>query len=94
MTTDELPDELKAPLYRLWRIEQPILVSLKPRDAWMVLGIVQFASRNPMLTPTQRQLIEAFGRSIQDHLAQFDPVFARYLEMGWDPAHDQPRRTE
>ena len=92
MITEDLPDDLKGPLIQLWRMEQPILVSLKPRDAWLVLGIVQFASCNPALSPAQRQLIEAFGRAIQERLAEFDPVFARYLELGWDPAHDQPRK--
>lgn len=89
--SDQLPADLVGPLYRLWRIEQPIAVSLKPRDAWVALGVIQFATRNPALTPEQRAIVTAFGREIQRGLAGFDPVFDRYMEMGWDPDHDVPR---
>jgi hypothetical protein len=86
---DELPADLKGPLLRLWRIEQPIVVSILPRDAWVALGIIQFATRNPMISPTQRQLIESFGRELQRGLAQIDPSVEKYLEMGWNPEFDR-----
>lgn len=91
--TDELPSDLKEPLIRVWRIERPIVVSIKPRDAWTALGIIQFATRNPALSETQRQLIERFGRALQRALVAIDPTLDRYLEMGWNPEHDRPRNT-
>ena len=81
--------QLKGPLRRLWQIKQPIVVAILPRDAWIALGIIQFASRNPALSPAQRQLIEAFGRELQRGLSQLDPILDRYLEMGWNPAFDR-----
>jgi len=86
---NNLPDELKNPLIRLWRIEQPIVVSIKPRDAWTALGIIQFSTRNPAISPRQRQLIEAFGRELQRGLVAIDPSLEKYLEMGWDPKFDR-----
>ncbi|HEU5103249.1 MAG TPA: hypothetical protein VFU22_29715 [Roseiflexaceae bacterium] len=90
-TGDDLPPELMQSLIVLWRIERPIVVSIKPRDAWVALGIIQFATRNPALSVTQRQLIEAFGRQLQQALVVIDSTLGTYLEMGWDPAYDQPK---
>jgi hypothetical protein len=86
---DEIPDELLEPLKRLWRSEQPILFQLKPRDAWSIVGLVQFAARNPQISPTQRDLLEQFGRELQRGVVAIDLVFEKYMEMGWDPKHDR-----
>lgn len=94
MSADDLPPDLKGPLTRLWRMERPIAVGVRPRDAWIIVAIVQFASRNPALSPTQRQPIERFGRELQRALAAIDPVLDRYLEMGWHPEYDQPRKGD
>lgn len=88
---DALPPDLAEALIRLWRLEQPIVVTIRPRDAWTICAIVQVATRNPALTPTHHRLIESFGRELQRALCALDPVLDTYLELGWDPAHDQPR---
>jgi len=88
---DEIPDELMEPLKRLWRTEQPILIQMRPRDAWCVIALVQFASRNPQISPTQRALLETFGRELGRAVVAIDPIFGKYLEMGWDPQFDVPR---
>lgn len=87
----ELPEGLAEPLMQLWRNERPITVQLRPRDAWVALGVIQFATRNPALSADQRRMVEQFGRELQRVLAGIDPRLAPYLEMGWDPAHDQPK---
>jgi hypothetical protein len=86
---DEIPADLLEPLKRLWQTEQPILIQMKPRDAWSIVGLIQFASRNPHISPTQRQLLERFGRELQRAVVAIDPVFEKYIEMGWDPKHDR-----
>lgn len=91
MTTPDFPPEVAVILGRIWPIETPIVVHLLPRDAWIVLGLIQFASRNPAITETQRQLMERFGRAIQRRLGEIAPGAAKYLEMGWNPAFDVPR---
>jgi hypothetical protein len=91
MTITGLPDDLRDPLLRLWQLRQPIHVQILPCDAWVALGIIQYSTRNPMLTPEQRQIIESFGRSIQRGLAALEPALEQTLEMGWNPAHDVPR---
>jgi hypothetical protein len=91
-SADELPAELKEPMIRLWRLEQPIVVSILPRDAWIALAIIQFAQRNPEISPMHREIIEAFGRELQRGFARIEPSLAKYLEMGWNPAFDEPKR--
>lgn len=86
-----LPDGLAEPLMQLWRSQQPITVQLLPRDAWVTLGVIQFASRSPALNADERHMVEQFGRELQRVLAGIDPRLAPYLEMGWDTAHDQPK---
>jgi hypothetical protein len=71
-------------------LQQPIYIQILPRDARVALGIIQFATRNPNITPEQLQIIEAFGRQIQRGLIAIEPALAPYLEMGWNPAYDQP----
>jgi hypothetical protein len=88
----DLPPGLKGPLIRLWRIERSIVVHILPRDAWVALGIIQFTTRNPALSIMHQQIIESFGRELQRALAAIDPSLDKYLELGWDPAFDQPRQ--
>jgi hypothetical protein len=90
MTQHDIPPELLARLKALWTNEQPMLIALKPRDAWVALGVIQFASRNPGLSPMHKQAIEQFGRGIQQGLTDLDPALGPYLEMGWNPEHDRP----
>ena len=91
---DEIPAELLGPLTRLWRLEMPLVIQMKPRDAWVVIGLMQFASRNPSLDPAQRQLLQVFGRELGRILIAIDPILEKYLEMGWNPALDVPREKE
>lgn len=91
MSDHDLPPEVLAIFKRLWPMETPLAFALRPRDAWVVLGIVQFASRNPALLPAQQRMIESFGRGLQAGIVQIAPDAAPYLEMGWDAAHDVPR---
>lgn len=84
----EVPAEVLAMLKRLWTVKAPILVSLLPRDAWVVVGLIQFASRNPHIDADQRRMLEQFGRAIQGKLVELEPASAGYLEMGWNPEFD------
>ena len=86
---DDMPPELLEHLKALWKMRQPIQLTIKPRDAWTVCAIVQFASRNPMLLPEHCQLMESFGRQIQAAIAHINPALEPYLEMGWHPEYDQ-----
>ena len=88
---DEIPAELLEPLKRLWQTEQPIILSMTPRDAWSICGLMQFASRNPQISPAQRQLLEAYGRELQRAVAAIDPIFDKYMERGWSSQFDTPR---
>lgn len=87
---DELPEGLREPLLKLWQSEQPIVIEMLPRDAWVSIAIVQFASRNPALLPEQRQMIESFGRELQRGITAIDPSLEPYIEMGWNPEFDVP----
>jgi hypothetical protein len=90
---DEIPAELMEALTRLWRTEQPLLYQMLPRDAWTIIGLVQYASRNPQISPTQRAVLETFGRELGRAIVAIDPVFAKWLEAGWNPQFDVPREN-
>jgi hypothetical protein len=87
----DLPPEVQQIFERLWPMKQPIVVHILPRDAWIALGIIQFATRNPALSARHRQLIEQFGRELQRSLVAIEPRSEKYLEMGWNSEFDQPR---
>jgi hypothetical protein len=87
----DVPPEALQALIAIWRDQRHIHLSLRPGDAWMTVAIVQFAARNPALSPEQREIAERVGRALQGALAQLSPIAAEYLEMGWNPAYDRPR---
>lgn len=76
----------------VWKDERPIQVTIKPRDAWVLVGVLQFAWRNPGLAQEQKDLIEQFARQFQAALGG-DPLIEKYLERGWNMDYDQPRRN-
>lgn len=84
----ELPDELRAPLIRLWRMEQ-ISAHVLPRDMFTAVAVIQYATRNPQLSETQRSQAIAVARSFQALLTTIDPIIGKYLELGWDTAYDR-----
>lgn len=91
--SNDLPEAVLATLYGLWRMNVPLPLTLLPRDAWIVLGVVQYAARNPQLSDREREVVTAVGRALQRQIAQLDPRLDEYMEQGWDPAFDQPRAT-
>jgi hypothetical protein len=82
------PPEVTKTLSRLARQQEPITVTMKPWDAWVTVAVIQFASRNPQLSPTQKDQAVAVGRALQAMLAQLSPEAAQYLEAGWNPELD------
>ena len=88
--SSDLPSEIAAMFGRLWPMTSPIVVHLLPRDAWIVLGVIQFASRNPNISESHRTVMEHFGRAIQNRLAEIEPAGAPYMEQGWHPEFDVP----
>jgi hypothetical protein len=93
-TGPHMPPELMEALTRLWRIEQHFVFSMTPRDTWIALGVIQFASRNPQLSPTHREVMRGIGEQLQATLVALDDRLAPYLEMGWDPQFDVPRKEQ
>jgi len=86
----DMPPELEALMRRLWVIKKPIRWSMRPREAWIILSVIQFASRNPMLTPTHQKLMRELGDQLQRAIVAIEPEAGQYLEMGWDPQFDVP----
>ena len=89
--SDELPPEVLAVLRQLWEETRPLHITISPKDAWTTVAVIQYASRNPQLTPGQRASAVAVGRKLQEELELFAPAAARYLEDGWNPEKDVPR---
>jgi hypothetical protein len=88
---DQLPPDVLRVLKQLWESTERLHIDISPKDAWTTVAVIQFASRNPQLTPGQRASAITVGRKLQEELELFAPAAARYLEDGWNPAKDVPR---
>ena len=86
----DIPPHIMQPLTRLWRLTEPIQISILPRDGWVLMACLQFAYRNPALNDTQRSVIEQHGRALQDTLIELEPTLAETMEQGWYPEFDRP----
>jgi hypothetical protein len=86
------PEVIYAPVDVCWLQTMDIFdsshVQILPHDAWVALGVVQFATRNPALSAAQRQIIERFDRELRRGLTAIELRLRAYLEMGWNPALD------
>jgi hypothetical protein len=89
--SDEMPPEVLKVLTQLWKSTKQLNISISPKDAWTTVAVIQFATRNPQLSPTQREQAMFVGRRLQEELELFAPAAARYLEDGWDSGKDVPR---
>lgn len=69
--------------------EQPIAVTTKIKEAWILVSALQLAYRHPGLTPTMAGAIEQIGRQYQAAITQAHPDAAPLLEMGWDSQFDK-----
>jgi hypothetical protein len=91
---DEPSPEVLAALKRLWMDPRKVHLVMRGSDAWTTCAIIQFACRNPELSPTQRAVAERVGRELQAAVATLAPDLQGTLELGWDPAHDVPRKDD
>jgi hypothetical protein len=89
--SDELPPEVLKVLSKLWRDPRPLHMVIHPRDAWVTVAVIQFATRNPQLSETQRESAIAVARVLQEAIGSIAPEAAGYLEDGWNPALDVAR---
>lgn len=90
--SDELPPEVLAVMMQIWRDEANLRILIQPRDAWTTLAVIQFATRNPQLGDEQRNAAVRVGRILQAALELRMPGARPYLEDGWNPAKDVPRK--
>ncbi len=91
--SDDPPEHVLRHLIELlWTAQTPLQLAIVPRDAWILLGVIQYASRNPALSPDQKVIAEQAGRALQRVITQFannDPLLARTMEQGWNPEYDR-----
>jgi hypothetical protein len=64
---------------RLMEAQPPEPLALKPSEAFTLLAALQLAWRHPQLSPTQKRLIESFGRRLQAFFLAA-PVARRWLD--------------
>lgn len=89
--SDELPPEVLAVLTQLWQSDVHVHISITPRDAWTIVAVIQYATRNPQLSPAQRDAAITVARILQEAIQDRFPAAADLLEEGWNPAKDVPR---
>jgi hypothetical protein len=66
---------------------EPAVVTLGPWSAWVLVGALQLAWRNPAMPPKQRAVLEQLARPVQ---TCFSGLLAEVLEEGWDTSKDVP----
>jgi hypothetical protein len=68
-----------------------VCIEMRPFDAYVVVGLIQFAWRNPQLDDKQKGLLEGFGRGLTAAIGHLGARFtADTLEDGWDRSKDRP----
>ncbi len=88
---DELPPDVLRVLKQLWLDIRPLQISISKRDAWTAVAVIQYATRNPHLSDSQRAAATTVGLTLQHALEEVAPAAADLLEDGWNPAKDVPR---
>lgn len=64
---------------------------VEPFDAYVLLGCLQFAWRNPQLSAAQKRIIESFGRQLQRVFDRPEtPLLQLTSELGWRIEFDVP----
>jgi hypothetical protein len=62
-------------------------VSLGPYTAYVLIAVLQLSWRHPDLSDHHKKMIEDIARPLA---TLFGPPLAASIELGWDPAFDQP----
>ena len=75
-------DQAAVALGRL--TNQTTSITAPTREAWNVMGLLQYLRRHPQLDAQTREVVERFGRQIQDNICD-DPVLYALAEAGWHP---------
>lgn len=78
-------------LLRLNKRTELLHFALRPGDAFQVVAVLQYAWRNPALSPVQRGTVESLARGLQRLIARIDPEVGAILEMGWHTEYDRPK---
>lgn len=68
-----------------WKDMPPVQVTIPRWDAYVLVGILQFATRH--LDGAMRGIGENFARHVQEGIAD-EPEIYQVMEQGWNPALD------
>lgn len=90
---NEIPPAVMVVLRRLWESRERLHIDVLPKDAWTTVAVIQYATRNPQLSATQREAAVSVGRALQRSLERLAPAAADLLEDGWNPDKDVPREN-
>jgi hypothetical protein len=82
--------EMLIAAYQRWDRMQPLVIGLHRRDAYSLVCGMQLLWRHPDIGAPMREAFEAFGRALQEQVADTPEMYAM-LESGWIPAADVPR---
>jgi hypothetical protein len=94
MISEGFPAELIEPLARLFKMRERITVRLLPKEAWVAVGLLQFADRNPALDEQSHEALRWFAGALIEALVNIDPILEPYIMAGWDPSKDVPIKRE
>jgi len=77
--------EISAPIMR---DKRPLSVNIQIRDAWILVGGLQLATRHPELTEPMKSMLGVIARHFQGAITRLYPEAQPLLEMGWDSEYD------
>jgi hypothetical protein len=93
----ELTPEQIRTLMRI-RTQPPVSVTIQPWDAWVAVAVIQYGTRNPYISQTQREQATVVALILQHAIAAVSPLAAELLNDGWNKALDyrepQPAQLE
>lgn len=69
-------------------------VSIHIKEAWMLIGGLQLATRHPGLSPVMRAALENIARQFQLSIVDLHPEAKPLLDMGWDERFDVDKRDQ
>lgn len=91
---EEMPRELIEPMIRLYKRRERINLKLLPREAFVVVGLLQMAVRHAHLPDDYSNLARNVVDQLIGEVANIEPILESYLLLGWNPDHDQPLREK
>lgn len=90
---DPLYEQFSIEFMRLAENTTPILLSLRPLEAWIILSHLQLALRHPENVGESARVARRIAEQLQAFVAP-SGALREVARRGWDAAYDAPREEQ